>query len=158
MHSDVPNRFRAGMRLFALSEDGLRREFEIEDLWPHKGHVVLKFAGVESISEAETLVGCELQVPAGERAVLEAGWSYISDLVGCRVYDGVREVGTLRDVRFGTGEAPLLVVQGDKEYEIPFAEAYLVNVDLPAKRIAMQLPEGLLDVNAPLTGEEKERQ
>ena len=146
------------MSLLALSEDGARREVEIEDSWPHKGHVVLKFAGVDSISDAEALVGCELQVAAEERAVLEPGWTYISDLVGCKVYDGAREVGTVRDVRFGAGEAPLLVVQGDKEYEIPFAKAYLVNIDLPGKRIFMQLPEGMLEVNAPLTDEEKERQ
>ena len=130
----------------------------VEELWPHKGRVILKFAGVDSISEAEALVGCELQVPREERAPLEPGWTYISELVGCAVYDGGREIGRVSDVRFGAGEAPLLVLQGDKEYEIPFAQAYLVKVDPAAKRIEMQLPEGLLDVNAPLTEEEKRKQ
>jgi 16S rRNA processing protein RimM len=156
-HTDVPDRFSVGMRLWALGEDGARRQMQIEELWPHQRALVLKFAGVDSISDAETLVGCELQVPSAERAKLDAGWAYVSDLVGCAVWDGEREIGVVKDVQFGAGEAPLLIV-GDKNYEIPFAEAYLKNVDVEHKRIVMQLPEGLLEVNAPLTAEEKESQ
>ncbi|PYX56548.1 MAG: 16S rRNA processing protein RimM, partial [Acidobacteria bacterium] len=46
LHTDVPGRFRSGMRLFALAEDNSRRELQIEELWPHKGNLVLKFRGV----------------------------------------------------------------------------------------------------------------
>ena len=63
LHSDIPDRFHQGMRLWALPDDGSRRELEVEEFWPHKSYLVLKFAGVDSISEAETLIGCELQVP-----------------------------------------------------------------------------------------------
>ena len=159
VHSDIPDRFVEGMRVFALDAQGGRRQLKIEELWPHKGHLVLKFAGVDSLSDAETLVGCELQVPRQERAQLEPGWTYVSDLVGCVVFDGGREVGTIQDMRFGAGEAPLLLVRaGSKEYEIPYAEAYLKSVDLAHKRVQMLLPDGMLDVNAPLTAEEKQRQ
>ncbi len=147
------------MRLWALAEDGARRELTLEERWPHKGHLVLRFAGLDSISEAEELVGCELQVPREERAKLEPGWSYVSDLIGCVVLDGDREIGTIHALQFGAGEAPLLIVrEGTKEYEIPYAAAYLKSVDLEHKRIQMLLPEGLLEVNAPLTPEEKQQQ
>jgi 16S rRNA processing protein RimM len=147
------------MRLSALAKDSSRRELEVLELWPHKETLVLKFAGVDSISDAEALVGCELQVPRDQRAQLEPGWTYISDLVGCMVFDGDREVGKVEDVQFGAGEAPLLVVKaGSKEFEIPFAEAYLKSASVERKRIEMQLPDGMLEVNAPLTPEEKERQ
>ncbi len=156
VHSDVPNRFRERMHLWSLAEDGSRRELEIEDLWPHKGQLILKFVGIDSISKAEELAGCELQVPGEQRAQLEPGWNYLSDLIGCAVFDGDRELGNIGEVRFGAGEAPLLVVKaGSKEYEIPYAEAYLQQVDLSHKQIRMSLPEGLLEVNAPLTAEEK---
>jgi 16S rRNA processing protein RimM len=159
LHSDVPDRFQLGMRLWALPKDGSRRELTIEELWPHKGCLVLKFEGVSSISEAETLVGCELQVPARERSELEPGWAYVSDLAGCAVFDGDREVGLVADVQFGAGEAPLLIVRaGSNEYEIPYAEAYLKTTDLEHKKIYMILPEGMLELNAPLTAEEKEQQ
>ena len=160
-HSDVPDRFQPGMRLWALPRDGdgPRRDLKIEELWPHKGHLVLKFEGIDSISEAETLIGCELQVPASQRSKLAAGWVYVSDLVGCTVFDRDREIGRVQDVQFGAGEAPLLIVKaGARQHEIPYAEAYLRSTDLEHKRICMILPEGMLELNAPLTAEEKEQQ
>lgn len=156
LHSDIPDRFREGLRLSALGQDGARREVLVEDVWPHKGGLVLKFADIDSMSDAETLIGCELQVPGSERAQLEPGWTYISDLAGCVVFDGDRAIGVVRDVQFGAGEAPLLLVKDeDKEHEIPYAEAFLKSVDLEHKQIHMLLPEGLLEVNAPLSAEEK---
>lgn len=159
MHSDVPDRFQRGMKLCALGKSGERREVAIEDLWAHKNFLVLKFAGVETISDAEAFHGAELQVPRGERAKLEPGWTYLSDLIGCSVFDGEREIGKISDVTFGAGEAPLLVVQGGAKmpYEIPFAEAYLERVDIERKLVRMRLPEGMLDVNAPVTEAEREK-
>jgi 16S rRNA processing protein RimM len=164
VHSDIPGRLHPGMRVFALAKtETSKRELQIEDAWPHKIYFVLKFTGVDSISDAEPLVGCELQVPLRERAALEPGAAYVSDLIGCAVFDlhiedlG-REVGVVKDVRFGAGEAPLLVVAGKMEYEIPYAQEFLVRVDLGRKRIEMALPEGLLDVNGPLTDLEKQEQ
>jgi 16S rRNA processing protein RimM len=160
--TDVPDRFTIGMRLQALPRDANapRRELKIEDLWPHKGLLVFKFAGVDSISDAEALVGCELQVPSSQRASLEAGWTYVSDLVGCTVFDGNREVGQIEDVQLGAGEAPLLIVRdaGRKVFEIPFADAYLDSLDVQHKQLRMKLPEGLLEANAPLTADEKREQ
>ncbi len=147
------------MQLSGLLEDGSRRALKIEELWPHKGMLVLKFAGIDSISDAETLIRSELQVPREERAELEAGWNYVSDLIGCTVFDGEREIGVVRHLTFGAGEAPLLIVQaGTKQHEIPYAEAYVKKLDLEGKQIWMQLPEGLLELDAPLTEEEKEQQ
>jgi 16S rRNA processing protein RimM len=157
----VPGRFAEGMNLFALGKlEAQRRELKIDDVWPHKGMLVLKFSGVDSISQAEALVGCELQVPHSERAPLERGWNYVSDLVGCSLLDHGTEVGRIEDVQFGAGEAPLLVVAGSggKTVDVPFAEAYLEAVDLAKKELRMNLPEGLLEVNAPVTAEEKREQ
>ena len=155
LHTDVPDRFRADMELSALTKSGERRDVKIEDLWPHKSFLVLKFRGIETINDAEPFVGAELQLPSSERANLEPGWTYLSDLIGCTVFDGQREIGAIEDVQFGAGEAPLLVVRNkDGEaklpYEIPFAEAFLEKLDLKQRQIRMNLPEGLLEVNAPL--------
>lgn len=161
MHTDVPDRFRPGMGLSALLKNGERRAVRIEELWPHKSWLVLKFAGVETIDDAEQLKGAELQVPQAERGELEPGWMYLSDLVGCTVLDNGREIGRVVNVEFGAGEAPLLVVKNESQaekslpYEIPFAEAYLEKVDMERKEVRMRLPEGLLEVNAPLKREER---
>lgn len=174
VHSDIPDRLHAGLRVFALPsgstsggssstgssfKNEARRELKIADAWPHKDWLVLKFAGVDSITEAEALVGSELQVPLSERAKLEPGVAFVSDLVGCALFDGGREIGIVSDVRFGAGEAPLLIVGvGNQELEVPYAQEFLVRVDLEHKRIEMNLPEGLLEVNAPLTEEERQHQ
>jgi 16S rRNA processing protein RimM len=161
VHSDVPGRFAQGMKLFALpSGDEKRRELEVEDLWPHKEWLVLKFQGVDSITDAEALVGCELQVPSSQRAELGAGWNYVSDLVGCTVLDQGHEIGRIADVQFGAGEAPLLVVadEAGRKFDVPFAEAYLESVDVSSREVRMNLPKGILEINAPPTAEEKQEQ
>jgi 16S rRNA processing protein RimM len=165
LHSDVPQRFAVGMKLLALlkSQDlkpaPARRELRVEDLWPHKGLVVLKFRGVDSMNAAELLIGSELQVPSTERADLEAGWNYVSDLIGCTVLDHAREIGRIEDVQFGAGEAPLLIVaNAGKKFDVPFAEAYLEGVDTAQRQVRMNLPAGMLEINAPVTAEEKQEQ
>ena len=86
----------------------------------------------------------------------------VSDLVGSMLVDrsGSRhtEIGRIEDVRQGVGAAPLLVVlQNGKEHEIPFAEEYVVRFDTAKKILEMRLPDGLLEVNASLSSEEKKR-
>jgi len=167
LFTDFPERFEQRTDVYLLRADGTRREAHIEQHWFHKGRVILKFAGIDSISDAEELTGCEIQVLIDQRAPLESDAVYVSDLVGCLVTDMDREIGEVTDVTFGAGEAPLLIVRagssqgqskGIAEYMIPFAQPYLKSVDTAAKRIIMELPEGLLELDAPLTDEEKKRQ
>jgi 16S rRNA processing protein RimM len=168
--TDFPELFETRRKLFALRDSGRtkqsgaaeRRRLDLDEHWFHKGMVVLKFAGVDSISDAETLVGSEIQIPRSERAALGSDEFYVSDLIGCTVTDSGGEigrvVGRVRDVQFGSGEAPLLVIEGEKEYLVPFAAAYIEKIALEQKRLEMKLPEGLLELDAPLNQEEKQQQ
>ena len=160
VHSDVPDRFVEGMKLFALDRRGsARRELEVEGLWPHKGLLVMKFLGVDSMNDAEALLDAELQVPRAERADLEPGWNFVSDLIGCTVFDHGVQIGRIEDVQFGAGEAPLLLVSAaGKKFDIPFADAYLERVDRAERMVRLNLPEGMLEINAPMTAEEKKQQ
>ncbi len=164
LHTDFPQRFEQRRELWGLGPDGKRRQFQLEEHWFHKGGVVLKFAGVDSISDAEQLAGMELQIPLEQRAELEEGAVYISELAGCEVWvagdSGTRLLGKIKDVEFGGGAAPLLVVSaaGGEEFLVPYAEEFLQARDLERKRIEIKLPEGLLELQAPLSAEEKQRQ
>ncbi len=166
LHTDFPERFEERRQLSGLALNGTRRELQVEEHWFHKGGVVLKFVGVDSISDAEQLAGLELQVPLKQRADLEAGTSYVSDVVGCEVWiedtNGQRLLGTVSEVQFGAGEAPLLVVRtkagAEQELLVPYAEEFLKSADLEHRRIEMELPDGLLALDSPLSGEEKQRQ
>ena len=86
LHTDFPERFEERRQLSGLAPDGSRRELQLEEHWFHKGGVVLKFAGVDSISDAEQLKGWEVQVPREQRTELEPGATYVSEIVGCDVW------------------------------------------------------------------------
>ena len=157
--TDFPERFAQRRQVFALEQSGARRELRVASFWPHKQRLVFKFAGVDSIGDAEALIGCEIQIPRQQRAALEAGSAYVGDLLGCLVMAGGRAVGTVAEVQFGAGEAPLLVVrEGKREHLIPLAQAYLRRIDTTAQQIEMELPEGMLELDAPLSTQEKEMQ
>jgi 16S rRNA processing protein RimM len=156
--TDFPERFSQPGPYFSLDKENRRREIQLDDHWFHKGQIILKFAGVDSISQAEELIGCEIQVPLEQRIELEKDSIYLSELTGCTVFDAGREIGKIQDVQFGSGEAPLLIVKGDKEYMIPFAAEFLKDLDVPHKRVEMILPAGMLELDAPLSKDEKERQ
>jgi len=159
--TDFPEKFSERRQLWlGLEKNSQRREYHLANHWFHKGRVVLKFAGVDSISDAELLTGSLVQIPVEMRAELSPGAVYVGDLVGSQLVDvlGARhpEIGQIEDVRQGVGAAPLLVVRrGGDEYEIPFAQEYVVRFDATRKILEMKLPPGLLDVNAPLSEEEK---
>jgi 16S rRNA processing protein RimM len=172
LHTDFPERFAERRELSGLGANGERRPLMLEEHWFHKGGVVLKFAGVDSISDAEQLAGWEVQIPREQRAELEEGAAYVSELVGCEVFvgDGSQLLGTVADVDFGGGAAPLLVVrredvrsgeirgEGKQEYLLPYAEEFLRAVDFERRRIEMTMPEGLLELQAPLNSDEKQQQ
>ncbi len=165
LHTDFPQRFAERRQLSGLAPDGSRRELQLEEHWFHKGGVVLKFAGVNSISDAEQLKGWEVQVPREQRTKLEPGAEYVSEIVGSDVWinGGQRFLGRVSEVQFGAGEAPLLVVKlpvcaVQNEVLVPFAEEFVKKFDVAGKRIDMELPEGLLELETPLSEEEKQRQ
>lgn len=159
LYTDFPEKFAERTHLSGLAKDGSRKDFEVTDHWPHKGWMVFKFAGVDDMDAAEKLIGTELQIPAEQRAELESGAAYVSDLVGCAVFDGSRQVGKVKDVEFTSGSAPLLLVaDGQREHMIPFAESFIRKLDVAAKKIEMELPEGLLELDAPLSQDEKKQQ
>ncbi len=116
---------------------------------PSRGvQAIFHFEGMDSISDAEKIVGLEVQIPFGDRMPLPASTYYVSDLIGCEVFekDGAT-LGRVDDVQF-TGGTPLLVVQSSRgELLIPLAQEICVLVDTRARRIEVVLPEGLLDLN-----------
>jgi len=165
--TDFPERFSERRNLWLIPDpDSMRPESprtkaipapvpaELTNHWPHKGGIVLHFAGVDSISAAELLAGKIVAIPLAERAPLPDDEVYIADLIGCALFDvaGPQQVlvGQIESVDRTAGPVALLVVQGASgEVLVPFAKSYLRNLDLAAKRVEMALPEGLASLNVP---------
>ncbi|MGD0829795.1 MAG: ribosome maturation factor RimM [Terracidiphilus sp.] len=168
--TDFPEKFAERKQLWLLSESSASqsaksilagsfpREVELIAHWLHKGGIVLHFAGIDSISAAETLNGLTVAIPQSERAPLAGDEVYIPDLIGCTLFDVARvdhsdsepiSVGVIEEVDRSAGPVALLVVNGASgEVLIPFAKSYLRKIDLKARRVEMALPEGLIDLNA----------
>ena len=112
------------------------------------GRPVIGLQGVETMNEAEQLAGLELRVPVESLAPLPEGTFYHHDLVGCRVVtnDG-QDVGTVEGVEGTFAGSRLVVAGGRGEILIPLATEICRTIDVAGKRIVIDPPEGLLDLN-----------
>jgi 16S rRNA processing protein RimM len=141
-------RFESLKEVF-LFGSGERRE--VESTWFHNGTLIFKFQGVDSISDAELLAGVEVRVPASERIPLEDGEYFQDDLIGCEVIDRRtgESIGPVTAWDDGGGSGLLVVGKGDDALLIPFTRSICVEINPAARRITVDLPEGLKDINRP---------
>lgn len=147
--TDFPERFEGLEELIAVFPGGRRERLGLESHWLHGDRVVLKLEGFDSPEESAALAGCELAVPESEAVELEEGEFYDWQLEGCRVETvGGVHVGTVREVLHTGGEAPVLVILDERGREnlVPFAESICVEIDVDAKLIRVDAPEGLLEI------------
>ena len=149
--ADSALRFAAGKSVRVVFADRAESDLAIENAWEHNGRLILKFAGVDSISAAEPFRGAEVRIPLQELGEAPEGEYFYDDLIGCRmIEDGSeRELGEIRDI-YEPGGALLFSVidkQG-KELLVPFADDICREVDVAAKRIRVRLPEGLEELKA----------
>jgi 16S rRNA processing protein RimM len=123
-------------------------DLEIERVWWHGEKLILKFRGIDSMTAAESLAGADVSIPASERPALPDNEVYLSDLIGCEVVDRAtgRSIGTVSGWQDSAG-APLLVL-ADSPVLIPFVRAICREIDIAGKRIVIDPPEGLLDLNS----------
>jgi 16S rRNA processing protein RimM len=146
--SDVPGRLENLRGAVARMADGSDVPIEITEAWVHKGDWVLKFAGVDSIDAAERFRHADLWVSLPDRGTLPEGEFFQSDLIGCAIVDAAT------DKRLGTvagwqqyGGPPLMEVSVEgREVLIPFVSSICRHVDLAARTITVEIPEGLLNL------------
>jgi 16S rRNA processing protein RimM len=129
-----------------LESEGRQRPSEIENVWNHDGRPIFKFAGIDSITDAEVWAGADILVSDSERAQPKAGEYSHADLIGCRVLAD-RPIGVVKSVE-EYGGPPLLKIEAmdGREILVPFAHSICREIDVAAKVIRVDLPEGLLDL------------
>jgi 16S rRNA processing protein RimM len=143
--SSQPDRFA---RLSQVRLMGTGSVHEVEHVREHDGSLLFKFRGIDSISDAETLRGAEVQVPLAERITLEPGEYFHSDLIGCEVRERAsgRVVGRVTNFE-EYGGPPLLEIDGGRML-IPFVKAICTDIRPAERLILADLPEGLEDIRA----------
>ena len=138
--------FEPGSRL--ILKTPAERTVEVEFFRRQHGRCVIKFRGIDTISEAQLYVGSEIRIPASELAAPQEGWFFTFQLKGCSVFTVNGEyLGIVTDV-LDLGGAEILKVDRDNEETlIPFAISYMKKIDIHQHRIEVDLPEGLRDLN-----------
>lgn len=170
--TDFPARFSNLRQVYLSKEESEPEPAGLQHFWVdrnHPGTGVFHFSGRATISDAETLRGFDVLLPFEERVELPAGQYFVTDLIGCTVFEEPAEatklssppcamqetprvLGAVRDV-FLTGEkaagTPILQLETPKgELLLPLAEDICKRIDVAARRIDVRLPEGLNDLNA----------
>jgi 16S rRNA processing protein RimM len=132
------------LREVYLFGDG--RRYQVENVWWHDGRLVMKFQGIDDIPQAEELTGAEVRVPEEQAVALDPGEYFQADLVGCEVIERStgKRLGAVADF-LETGGPGLLDLGGG--FLIPFARSICVEIDIAARRIAVDLPDGLQEIN-----------
>ena len=172
LFTDFPARLSSLSKIYLRSGKGEPHAVALQKFWVDRNHPesgIFHFAGCASIDDAEKLRGQGIFLPLTERVELPVGKYFVSDLIGCTVFetpatdkklaspacemeDAPRVVGTVQDVFFpgeGTAGTPLLQVETPGgELLIPLAEDICRSIDVAARRIDVTLPEGLADLNA----------
>lgn len=175
--TDFPDRLSKLREVFLLDPAGRRRAMRIRRCWlasSHGGQAIFHFDSINSINDAQPLVGCAVQVPFSQRAPLPAGRYFISDLLGCEVFEispsaeghssrregaatttgaaasegGFALLGSVRDVYLESGTPLLVVATPQGELLIPFADEICTRIDPAARRIEVRLPPGLRELNS----------
>jgi 16S rRNA processing protein RimM len=148
VETDFPERFNSLRSVTLKQRDGTSFQAEIEAAWFHKNRVVLKIAGYDSMTAAETLAGCLVVIPESEAAPLGQDEFHEFDIIGSAVATVLGEsVGVVTRLMHAGGTELLVVEGADKrEYLIPFVEEICIEVDSEARRIKIDPPEGLLDL------------
>jgi 16S rRNA processing protein RimM len=171
LFTDFPARLSSLLKIYLRGAQGEPRLVGLQNFWVdrnHPEHGIFHFEGCASIDAAEKLRGLEVLLPIADRVKLPAGKYFVSDLIGCSVFENPkvetklsspacameaapRVLGTVRDVFFpgeGTAGTPLLQVEtGTGELLVPLAEDICRRIDVAARRIDVTLPEGLSELN-----------
>jgi 16S rRNA processing protein RimM len=154
--TDFPHRLAQIREVWLAGDRGEPRPARLLSSRIHLGQAILQFEGVESIGEAESLRGLEVQIPFEQRALLGLNQYYISDLIGCEVREegAAAALGVVTDVqRAGQSSSALpeswvlVVAASAGELLIPLAVEICTQIDVRSRRIEVRLPEGLRELN-----------
>jgi len=146
--TDFPERFEELEEVTVAFPNGEQRTMTLTNSWPHKGRVVLKFQGVDSISDAEKLTGGKVLISPDDLVELPEDSFFDFELEGCEVVDSSdKSIGTVREVvRTGGTDLLSVVTETGDEKLIPFADSICTSINVEGKKIVIDPPDGLLEL------------
>ena len=149
LDTDFPERFKGLKQVQVCPKSGEPRLMDVETCRFHKGQVLMKLRGMESINDAETLRNAIVQVRDDQAVTLPDNEFYIHDLIGCEVIaQENRLLGKVTAVLIGPANDVYVIGQGKDEILLPAIKDVIKNVDISARQITVTLTPGLLPEEA----------
>ncbi len=141
--TDDINRFKLLKEFLVQKKDSLET-YEIETVRFHKQFVLLKFKGIDNMTDAEKLKNLEIKIPEELALPCEEDEYYIRDLYGLNVFEENGEkLGILEDIIF-TGANDVYVIKNENEQIlIPAIKKCIININIQEKTMTVKLLEGL---------------
>ncbi len=150
LESDFPEWLCHRKRLFA-EVNGVMTPWTVRSCKPSGGGLVAQVIELEDRNQVEALRGTGIfvtEAEAREAAQAEPDYFYNSDLIGLDVISAGTVVGVIRDVVEMPAQNLLEVATPSGHvFHIPFVAQMVQNVDLEARTVEVNLPEGLIDLN-----------
>lgn len=116
---------------------------------PHKDRALVLLDGIDSPEKVSLFRDWTIEVPENEARQLDENEYFLHDLVGLEVVDGRGEtLGRVIETLEGVAQLLLRVeAPSGHRFEVPFVDALCPEVDLEARRLTVDLPEGLVELN-----------
>jgi 16S rRNA processing protein RimM len=147
--TDFPDRFDRLKDVWLEFENSDLQKVPIDFTWEHKGRRIIKFAGFDTISAAEKLIGCLVQIIEEQAVQLPEGTYFDHDLIGCSVRDNHgKYLGVVVGIFRISGNNQLVVKGFNKEFLIPAVENICTQISIKKKQITVDPPEGLMDLDS----------
>lgn len=148
IETDFPSRFFDETVFLVRTKDGSSRKMKAEKVRMHKDRVVIKFLGIDTMNDAETLREAEILIPIEQRDIEDEDFFYHFELIGMKLIDvSGRMIGIVEDVLVNPGN-DILVVQGKAgEVLVPFRKEICIEVNRETGNITVNMPEGLEEIN-----------
>jgi 16S rRNA processing protein RimM len=146
--TDFPDeRFKAGSKLF-IQRGEVVDSVLVEQVRFHRGRPIVGLTGIDTMDAAEGLAGSELRIPADALQPLPAGSYYHHELVGCVVETPRGEsIGRVTAVEGDAAASRLVVESRTGDVLVPIVESICVEVDVAGRKVVVEPPDGLLDLN-----------
>lgn len=126
------------------------RDVTIETTRVHAGRALVKFSGIDTPEDVQQLQSWTIEIPEAQARPLDEDEYFLHDLIGLTLFDATgANRGVVTDVLEGGGGLLLVVTKGDgRKFELPFAAALCTAIDIASKRMTVEIPEGLDDLDA----------
>jgi 16S rRNA processing protein RimM len=124
----------------------INKQLEIEEVKYQKNMVLIKFKGIETVEQAQSLRNSLIEISREDAIPLEEGQYFIVDLLGLDVYlDTGEKLGVLEDI-YNTGSKDIYVVKNElgKQFLLPYIDEVIKNIDLENGKIVVHIIEGLI--------------